>query len=52
MRASSKKTKLSQWLKDLIQRRGYNKACVALANKNARILWAILTKHTVYQTEV
>ena len=52
MRASSKKTKLSQWLRDLIQRRGYNKACVALANKNARILWAILTKQTVYQTEV
>lgn len=52
MRASSKTTKLSQWLKELIQRRGYNKACVALANKNARILWAILTKQTVYQTEV
>lgn len=46
MRASSKTTKLSQWLRDFIQRRGYNKACVALANKNARILWAILTKQT------
>ena len=24
--------------------RGYNKAAVALANKNARIIWALLTQ--------
>jgi transposase len=47
--AASKTTRSSLWLKDLIQRRGYNKACVALANKNARILWALLTKETSYQ---
>jgi transposase len=32
---------LSRWLQHLVQRRGVNKATVALANKNARHLWAI-----------
>jgi transposase len=50
-RASSKTTKLSLWLKRLVQRRGYNKACVALANKNARIIWALLTKGTTYKRQ-
>jgi len=26
-----------------------NKACVALANKNARIIWALLAKDKQYQ---
>lgn len=30
------------WLLDLVKRAGFNKACVAMANKNARILWAML----------
>jgi len=33
---------LSLWCKSLKERRGYNKACVALANKNARIICAIM----------
>ena len=48
-RIPEKSTQLSHWLKELIQRRGYNKACVALANKNARILWALMTKETHYK---
>lgn len=32
---------LSRWLQQLIARRGMNRAAVALANKNARRLWAI-----------
>jgi transposase len=32
---------LSGWLQQLIARRGMNRAVVALANKNARRLWAI-----------
>jgi transposase len=32
---------LSQWLQQLAARRGVNRAAVALANKNARRLWAI-----------
>jgi len=32
---------LSRWLQRLIERRGINRATVALANKTARRLWAI-----------
>lgn len=35
---------LSLWLRGLIDRRGFNKAAVALANKNARIIWALATR--------
>jgi transposase len=33
----------SIWLQQLIARRGYNCAAVALANKNARIVQALLS---------
>ena len=29
-------------MKAIVMRRGFNKACVALANKTARIVWALL----------
>jgi transposase len=38
----------STWLRGLIERRGKNKAAVALANKNARIAWALLTSDQTY----
>jgi transposase len=38
----------SQWLRALIARRGKNRAAVALANKNARIVWARLAHHPEY----
>jgi transposase len=47
---SDKTDKLNLWLQALIERRGFNKAAVALANKNARILWAMATKGQVYQS--
>jgi transposase len=34
----------SQWLRGLLQRRGFNKACVALAHRNARRAWAIMVR--------
>ncbi len=43
-----KKDKLSLWLQSLIERRGFNKAAVALANKNARILWAMVSHEKEY----
>ena len=46
-----KTDKLSLWLKSLIERRGFNKAAVALANKNARILWAMAVKNKEYQAQ-
>jgi transposase len=39
----------SQWLKALIERRGVNRAVVALANKTARIAWALLARGEAYQ---
>jgi len=44
--------KLSLWLQNLMQRRGFNIAAVALANKNARILWALAYKEERYQAAV
>ncbi len=34
----------SQWLKGLAARRGFNRTVVALANKTARIAWALLAR--------
>jgi transposase len=44
-----KTDKLSRWLQALIERRGFNKATVALANKNARILWAMASQDKRYE---
>lgn len=49
---SDKTDQLSLWLQALIARRGFNKAAVALANKNARTLWAMATKNERYQPAV
>ena len=38
----------SQWLRQLVERRGKNRTAVAIANKNARIVWALLTSHQAY----
>jgi transposase len=46
--SSHKNDKLSLWLQSLVERRGFNKAAVALANKNARILWAMATQDKEY----
>ena len=43
--------RLSRWAKQLIQRRGKHKAAVAVANKLARILWAMLYYKTDYRTQ-
>jgi transposase len=39
----------SRWLQDLIARRGYNRAAVALANKNARVIQALLSGDEPYR---
>jgi transposase len=39
----------ASWLPKLLQRRNANVAAVALANKNARIVWALLAHERNYQ---
>ncbi len=39
----------NQWISEIDQRRGKNISAVAVANKNARIAWALLSKKTTYQ---
>jgi transposase len=39
----------SRWIMRLEQRRGKNIATVAIANKNARIAWALLTTESEYR---
>ncbi|MDE3187552.1 MAG: IS110 family transposase [Acidobacteriota bacterium] len=41
----------SRWLRELIDRRGHNCAAVALANKNARIIQAVLSSDRTYRPE-
>jgi transposase len=38
----------STWLKALVARRGFNRTIVALANKTARIAWALLNRKEEY----
>ena len=39
----------SQWMRQLVERRGPNRTAVAVANKNARMVWALLTSHQAYE---
>jgi len=52
IRAKNLPDKKEQWLKDLVARRGHNKAIVALANKNARVMWAMMAKQEAYQRDM
>ena len=44
MSAAKRDDPTSRWLQQLVARVGWQKACVAMANKNARILWAVMTR--------
>jgi transposase len=48
--APAHQDRLSRWALELQQRRGYYRTLVAIANKNARIAWALLTKHEELRT--
>lgn len=46
------KQKRSPWLEAMLARRPTNVVLVAMANKNARIIWAILNRGEPYRPEV
>ena len=48
-RCAAKTDARSRWLQDLKARAGVNKAACALANKNARIAWALLARGQTYR---
>lgn len=48
-RASRKTDPRSRWIADKQRRLGTSKACVALANKNARIVWSLIARGGPYR---
>lgn len=47
--SAGKSDKRSEWILEKSKNRGFNKACVAVANKNARIIWAMMMNETEYR---
>jgi len=43
--AGHRTDRLSRWAMALRARRGYHRAIIAVAAKNARIIWALLANH-------
>jgi len=48
-RSAGKTDRRNLWIADKQRKLGTNKACVAVANKNARIIWALLAKDEQYR---
>jgi transposase len=48
-RASGKTDRRSLWIADKQRRLGTSKACVAVANKNARIVWSLVARQETYR---
>ena len=48
---NEKQDSLSRWIKAIVQRRGTNKAVVAMANKNARIAWHVIVREEEYNPD-
>jgi hypothetical protein len=47
--APSKTDPSNMWVNQLRERRGFNRATVAVASKNARIIWAVLRTGEPYR---
>ena len=44
-----KQDKISCWARELIARRGYLRAVVAMAARNARLIWTLMVKQEDYK---
>jgi transposase len=51
VRVAECKAQTDTWLKRLLERRNKNVATVALANRNARIVWALLAHGRNYRPD-
>ena len=49
--APDKATRLQLWMVGLARRCGYQKALVAIANKHARMIWAMLARDERYDAD-
>jgi transposase len=49
-RSAGKTDRRNLWIAEKQRKLGTTKACVAVANKNARIIWALLAKDEAYRT--
>jgi transposase len=49
--AAKRSGRINQWVTQLIARRGFHKACIAMAAKNARIIWAVLARGETYRPD-
>jgi transposase len=49
LHSANKRDRFSLWAQALLARRGHNKACVAVANKMARMAWVIMAKGETYR---
>jgi transposase len=44
-------SRLQRWIRQLHERKGYHKTLIAIANKHARMLWAMLAKNERYDAD-
>ncbi|MCG9720038.1 IS110 family transposase [Shewanella sp. Isolate7] len=51
-RSADKEDRLNRWAIALVERRGFNRACVAVANKLARIAWAVAAREEEYKMAI
>jgi transposase len=50
IRIAGRSDRRAKWAQDLLARAGHNKTLVAIANKTARIAWAVLRSGATYKT--
>ncbi len=48
---AERQSRLQQWVVQLQARAGFQKSLVAIANKNARVIWALLAREETYNPE-
>jgi len=51
VRVAEKKAEPGSWMRNLMGRRNKNVAAIALANKNARIVWALLAHDRMFRPD-